>query len=214
MADETKETEETTAADETAGGEEPAATAETAAAEIPDEARAAAEEPATDEQPAAAESAEAPAAEEPVEAAAEESEASTEDTTDDAAAAAADEEPAAEGAAAAEPATGEEHTYEELKGMTVVRMREIAEAAGDHDALHGYTTMHKEELLVALCTALGIEAHEHHEVVGIDKSEVKSKIRALKQQREALIEAKDARQLKIVRRRIRSLKRKIHKATV
>ena len=39
--------------------------------------------------------------------------------------------------------------------------------------------MHKEELLVALCTALGIQAHEHHEVVGIDKSKVKAKIRAL-----------------------------------
>jgi hypothetical protein len=74
--------------------------------------------------------------------------------------------------------------------------------------------MHKEELLVALCGALGIEAHEHHEVVGIDKAAVKAKIRDLKQQRAALIEAKDAKQLKQVRARIRRLKRKIHKATV
>ena len=105
------------------------------------------------------------------------------------------------------------HTYEELHGMTVAQLREIAEGV-EHDAVHGYSTMHKEELLPALCTALGIEAHEHHEVVGIDKSAVKEKIRALKAERAQLIEAKDGKQLKIVRRRIRGLKRKIRKATV
>ncbi len=121
-------------------------------------------------------------------------------------------EPAAEEAAPA--AAAPHYTYDELKGKTVVQMREIAEGLGEHDALHGYTTMHKEELLVALCAALGIEAHEHHEVVGIDKGAVKSKIRELKKQRDALIEAKDSKQLKVVRARIRRLKRKIHKATV
>ena len=57
------------------------------------------------------------------------------------------------------------HTYEDLHGKTVAELREIAEGI-EHEGLHGYTTMHKEELLPALCTALGIEAHEHHEVVG------------------------------------------------
>ena len=61
-----------------------------------------------------------------------------------------------------------EHTFDELRKKTVVQLREIAKDI-DHDAVHGYTTMHKEELLPALCTALGVEAHEHHEVVGIDK---------------------------------------------
>ena len=112
------------------------------------------------------------------------------------------------------PRADAEHTYEELKGMTVARMREIAEGLGDQEVLHGYTTMHKEELLVALCAALGIEAHERHKVVGIDKAAVKAKIRALKKERDALIEAKDGKQLKLVRTRIRRLKRKIHKATV
>ena len=105
------------------------------------------------------------------------------------------------------------HTYEELHGMTVAKLREVAEGI-EHDALHGYSTMHKEELLPALCTALGIEAHEHHEVVGINKGKVKAKIQALKAERAQLIESGDSKQLRIVRRRIRSLKRKIRKATV
>ena len=105
------------------------------------------------------------------------------------------------------------HTYEELHAMTVAQLREVAEGI-EHEAVHGYSTMHKEDLLPALCEALGIEAHEHHEVVGIDKDAVKAKIRELKSQRAALIEAKDSKQLKRVRRKIRGLKRKIRKATV
>jgi hypothetical protein len=105
------------------------------------------------------------------------------------------------------------HTYEELHGMTVAQLREVAEGI-EHDALHGYSTMHKEDLLPALCTALGIEAHEHHEVVGIDKGKVKEQIRALKAERDQLEEAGDSKQLKRVRRKIRGLKRKIKKATV
>ena len=180
----------------------------------------AAEEPAGAENAAGAEpsgEAEAPVAAEPAGA-----EAAVAEETPSAEAAAAAEQPAAD---AEPPATGDEapaaeagpapqHTYEELKGKTVAQMREIAEGLGEHDALHGYTTMHKEELLVALCTAMDIEAHERHEVVGIDKTAVKSRIRELKRQRDALVEAKDPKQLKLVRARIRRLKRKIHKATV
>jgi hypothetical protein len=74
--------------------------------------------------------------------------------------------------------------------------------------------MHKDELLKALCKVLGIEAHEHHDVVGINKSQIKAQIRELKVQRDALMEAHDHRQLKLVRRKIHHLKRRIHKATV
>ena len=105
------------------------------------------------------------------------------------------------------------HTYEELHGMTVAQLREVAEGV-EHDAVHGYSTMHKEELLPALCVALGIEAHDHHEVVGINKDKVKAQIKALKEQRAAFMEAKDSVQLKRVRKKIRRLKRKIRKATV
>jgi protein-arginine kinase activator protein McsA len=105
------------------------------------------------------------------------------------------------------------HTYEDLHGMTVAQLREVAEGI-EHEAVHGYSTMHKEELLPALCTALGIEAHEHHEVVGINKSKVKEQIRALKVERDQLVESGDSKQLKRVRRKIRRLKRKIRKATI
>ena len=105
------------------------------------------------------------------------------------------------------------HTYEELHGMTVAELKEIAKDI-EHDALHGYTTMHKDHLVPALCQALGIESHVHHEVVGIDKTEVKNKIRELKVQRNAAVAAHDHKQLKVIRRRIHHLKRKMHKATV
>ena len=237
MSDEHKETEDTTAedtagAEENTGAEETAA-GEEAAAELTEVASGAVDVEADEE----SEGSEDAAAAEPEEAAGSEDAAATEEPVAEEPVAeetvAAEDAPAAEETAAPDDApepetaaddeapaaaegdaTSAQHSYDELKGMTVVQMREIAEGLGDLDALHGYTTMHKEELLVALCKAQCIEAHEHHEVVGIDKVAVKAKIRALKQQRDALVEAKDSKQLKVVRRRIRSLKRKIHKATV
>ena len=212
----TPETEQAAAA-----AAEDTSTAEPAAAEDASETAADTEalaEETAEEAPAedAAETDE-PAAEEPAEAAAEAEEPAEAAASEEPAEEAPAEEASGEDASAeapAEPAAPRVHTFDELKGMTVVQMREIAEGFGDHEALHGYTTMHKEELIVALCKAQGIEAHEHHEVVGIDKAAVKAKIRELKQQREALVAAGDRKQLKIVRRRIRGLKRKIHKATV
>jgi hypothetical protein len=105
------------------------------------------------------------------------------------------------------------YTYDELKHKTVAELREIA-AATEHEALQGYTQLNKEHLLQALARALGIETHQHHDVVGINKAEIKSKIKALKKQRDEAIEAHDHARLKQVRRRIHRLKRDIHKATV
>ncbi len=104
------------------------------------------------------------------------------------------------------------YTYEQLKHMTLADLREIAKGT-EHDAVQGYTQMNKEHLIGALARALGIQ-HEHHDVVGIDKSAIKSRIRQLKTQREAAIAAHDHAQLKVVRRTIHRLKRRIHKATV
>ncbi len=106
-----------------------------------------------------------------------------------------------------------EHTYEELKDKTVAQLREIA-AGIEHEAVQGYSTMHKEPLLHAICTALGVVEHEHHEVVGIDKTQVKRRIRALKAERDAALRAHDHDELKRIRRRIRLLKRRIRRATV
>ncbi len=105
-----------------------------------------------------------------------------------------------------------EVTYEQLKHKTVAELREMAKGI-EHEAVQGYTQMNKEHLLVALSKALGIQ-HEHHSVVGVDKSSIKARIRELKTQREAALAAHDRAQLKVVRRSIHRLKRRIHKATV
>ncbi len=105
------------------------------------------------------------------------------------------------------------HTYEELKKKTVAQLREIAQDV-DHAAMHGYTTMHKPELVHALCETYGLEEHVHHEVVGIDKASVKAQIRELKKERGAVLAAGDKKALKPILRKIHHLKRRIHKATV
>ena len=104
------------------------------------------------------------------------------------------------------------HTYEELKHKTVAEVREIAKGI-EHDAVQGYTQMNKGHLIVAISKALGIQ-HEHHDVIGVDKSAIKARIRDLKTKRQAALEAHDHAELKVVRRTIHRLKRQIHKATV
>lgn len=104
------------------------------------------------------------------------------------------------------------YTYEQLKHMTLAELREIAKG-NEQEIVQGYTQMNKEHLVGALAKALGIQ-HTHHDVVGIDKSSIKARIRELKTQRTAAITAHDRAQLKVVRRTIHRLKRRIHKATV
>lgn len=105
------------------------------------------------------------------------------------------------------------YTHHELKHKTLAELRDIAKDI-DHEAVQGYTQLNKEHLVVAICKALGIEMHEHHEVVGIDKATIKVRIRELKKRRDAALTAHDHAQLKNTRRSIHRLKRQIHKATV
>ncbi len=105
------------------------------------------------------------------------------------------------------------YTHNELRHKTLAELRDIAKDI-EHEAVQGYTQLNKEHLVVAICKALNIEMHEHHEVVGIDKASIKSRIKELKGRRASAITAHDHAQLKAVRRRIHRLKRQIHKATV
>ncbi|MBD3418656.1 MAG: hypothetical protein GF398_00920 [Chitinivibrionales bacterium] len=105
------------------------------------------------------------------------------------------------------------HTFEELKGKSVDELREIAKDI-EHEAVQGYTQLNKEHLLEAICKALDMDMHEHHEVVGIDKTAAKAKISELKKARQEALESNDAKKLKITRRRIHRLKRKIRNAMV
>jgi hypothetical protein len=105
-----------------------------------------------------------------------------------------------------------EYTYEQLKHKTVAELREIAKGI-EHEAVQGYTQLNKEHLITAIANALGIQ-HEHHDVVGVDKAAIKSRIKDLKKKREEALAAHDHAQLKVVRRTIHRLKRRIHRATV
>jgi rubrerythrin len=107
----------------------------------------------------------------------------------------------------------ETHTYEDLKKKTVAQLREIASGI-EHEAVKGYTQLNKEHLLEAVCKALNIDMHEHHKVVGVDKTALKSKIKVLKKKRNEAYTAHDLKQLKMYRRQIHGLKRKIRKAMV
>lgn len=106
-----------------------------------------------------------------------------------------------------------EHSFEKLKKKTIAELRDLAKET-EHEAVQGYTQLRKDELLIALCTALGVDAKEHHHVVGIDKKAIKDRIKALKVERATAIEAKDRTQIQRVRRKIHKLKHQLRAATV
>ena len=101
------------------------------------------------------------------------------------------------------------YTFHELKEKTIEELREIAQGVENQDAVKGFSQLNKQHLLPALAKALGIDAHEHHAVVGIDKPAIKAKMRELKTDRAAAIEAHDGAKLKAIRRHIHSLNRQI-----
>jgi len=105
------------------------------------------------------------------------------------------------------------HTYEELKHKTVAELREIAKGV-EHEAVKGASQMNKDHVLKALCTALSIEMHAHHVVVGIDKSAIKTRINALKKKRDEILTTQEHGELHGVLRQIHALKRQIRRATV
>ena len=105
------------------------------------------------------------------------------------------------------------HTYEELKHKVLADLREIA-AGITHDAVQGYTQLNKEHLLTAICTALSIDMHAHHQVKGIDKAAVKARIQEWKKKRDAALAAHDRKALKTALDQIHHLKRTMRKAMV
>jgi len=101
------------------------------------------------------------------------------------------------------------YTYHELKGKTIQELRDIAKGVENQDAVQGYSQLNKEHLLPALCKALGIDAHEHAVVVGIDKPAIKAKMRDLRKLRDAALAAHDAAALKVARRQLHHWNRQI-----
>lgn len=105
------------------------------------------------------------------------------------------------------------YTYEQLNKLTVAQLREIAQGL-EHEAVKGFSTMHKDKLLRALCLALGIDTRVHYQVVGIDKSKIKAEIRELKAKRGIAIMNHDKLELKAIRNRIHRLKNILRKSAV
>lgn len=106
-----------------------------------------------------------------------------------------------------------EYTFKDLKGKTVAELREIAKGI-EHEAVKGYTQLNKEHLLEAVCNALGIDMHVHHDVKGIDKPKIKIEIRKLKLERDKALEIHDHKKLKEVRKQIKKYKNKLKRAMV
>ena len=103
--------------------------------------------------------------------------------------------------------------FKELKNKTVDQLREIAQGI-EHEAVQGYTQLNKDHLLDAICKALNIDMHERHQVVGIDKANVKVQIKALKKDRDKFLEEHNYAELIKVRKELKKLKNKLRKALV
>jgi hypothetical protein len=94
-----------------------------------------------------------------------------------------------------------------LEKMTVKELREIAK---DMPGLTGVHAMKKEELISGIKEAKGIKDEPLKKAVGSTR-ELKLKIKALKAERQAALEAKDKKKATIFRRRISRLKKKTRK---
>jgi hypothetical protein len=105
------------------------------------------------------------------------------------------------------------YTFPELKHKPLAELREIA-AGIEHEAVKGYTQLNKDHLLEALCKALGIDMHVHHEVKGIDKTAVKAKIGEWQKKRDEALAKKDRKQLKVALDHIHHFKHALRKAMV
>lgn len=103
------------------------------------------------------------------------------------------------------------YTYAELKAKTIAELRDIAKTVEQHEAVQGFSQMNKEHLLPALCKALGVDTHEHHAVMGIDKPALKARIRQLKADRVAALAAHDHDRLRSLRRQIHRINRDIRR---
>ena len=90
----------------------------------------------------------------------------------------------------------------------------VARSRAACEAVHGYTQMNKDHLLPAICKALGVEAHAHHQTLGLDKAALKARMRQLREERARALQARDHAQLKSIRRQLHRLNRRIRAATV
>ena len=99
--------------------------------------------------------------------------------------------------------------YHEIKKMTAVKLRE--EIATRFPDTKGVSGMKKDQLVDLLADKLGIEKHVHAEVA-IDKTAIKQKIKALKKERDAALEAHDKDKLHEIKHAIHKQKHILRRA--
>lgn len=99
-----------------------------------------------------------------------------------------------------------DYTYEQLKDMTVVQIREIAKDIVD-PSLEGYRTMHKDQLLPIVCKLLNI--HMHHAAAGGEKTKIKATIHKLQAKRDDANTPPE--QEPMIRHQIHVLKRRLRR---
>jgi len=95
-----------------------------------------------------------------------------------------------------------------LEKMTAKELREVGKKISEITGVHG---MNKAELISAIKQARGIP-EKAGKKVDTQVREIKKKIKKLKAEREAAIEAKDKKMADIYRRRIIRLKKKTRRA--
>ncbi|NIM20607.1 MAG: transcription termination factor Rho [Candidatus Latescibacteria bacterium] len=99
--------------------------------------------------------------------------------------------------------------YDQLRKMTVVKLREEAQKFPD---VKGVSGMKKEQLIELLCEKLGIDTHVRLEKIPADREALKKKIRELKTKRGDALARKEYKEAALYRRRIHHVKRHLRKA--
>ena len=95
--------------------------------------------------------------------------------------------------------------------LTKKKVDELREMAKEKAGVEGTTGLHKDELVAIVAKTLGIEK-PHRVAEGIDKTSIKKKIRALRVDVAAALEANDSALAKRKRRQIHRLNRRIRRA--
>ena len=98
----------------------------------------------------------------------------------------------------------------DLEKMTVTKLRE---EVGKFEDVKGVSGMRKGQLIAIMCEKLDIHGPEK-KVVGIDKSVLKARMRALKTKRVQAEADHDHEALADIRKRIKIYKRSIRKHTI
>jgi cell division protein FtsX len=103
---------------------------------------------------------------------------------------------------------GSKMTLQELKKMTVVKLREEAMKYPD---VKGASAMKKDELIALLCEKLGIEVETKKAAVPATKVTVKEALKKLKAAKQEAHEKQDYSGVSLCRRKIRTQKRHLRR---